>query len=294
MAAASGQHNAANGGSAQQARLTLAAIYSMLELEKSFFSICIDIVGDRRSTERDGLAQHFLYGGVQLGKLLSLDRRRASARPDAGPKQRLVGINVAHAAQQFLIEKSALDGSLTPAKKCDEALLAYLQWLNSTRIEAARMNAQLAKHSWIDKSQLTARSQLRDQVSVLSDFRRWFTNYNTSGHSEMDNPLRGHTIALLCGLPRLAATGASICFRPRRPRFSLQIEHNVLARAVHAYDPLAFERRCDDASRRLERLFPGTDPDRFDAVSGDTLVEAADDRFNFGEFGHAVRIQDRR
>ena len=77
-----------------------------------------------------------------------------------------------------------------------------------------------------------------------------------------------------------------------RLRCFLQIEHNVLARAMHPDDPLALERRGDDAGGRLERLFPRTDPDRFDGVSGGALIETADDGFNFGEFGHAVRIQD--
>jgi len=70
-----------------------------------------------------------------------------------------------------------------------------------------------------------------------------------------------------------------------RLRCFLQIEHNVLARAMHPDDPLALERRGDDAGGRLERLFPRTDPDRFDGVSGGALIETADDGFNFGEFG---------
>jgi len=44
-----------------------------------------------------------------------------------------------------------------------------------------------------------------------------------------------------------------------RLRCFLQIEHNVLARAMHPDDPLALERRGDDAGGRLERLFPRTD-----------------------------------
>ena len=74
---------------------------------------------------------------------------------------------------------------------------------------------------------------------------------------------------------------------------ALQIEHDVLARPMHAHDPLALKRRGDDASRRLERLLSGADPDRFDGVSDDARVEAARNRFNFGEFRHVVRIQDR-
>jgi hypothetical protein len=35
-------------------------------------------------------------------------------------------------------------------------------------------------------------------------------------------------------------------------------------------------------------LFLGTDPDRFNGVSGDALVETARNGFYLGEFGHAV------
>jgi hypothetical protein len=55
-------------------------------------------------------------------------------------------------------------------------------------------------------------------------------------------------------------------------RFSFQIEHDVLACAVHSYDPFAFESRSDNGGGRLEGLLPRTDPDGFDGIAGDTLV----------------------
>ena len=48
----------------------------------------------------------------------------------------------------------------------------------------------------------------------------------------------------------------------------LQIEHNVLARAMHSHDPLALERRGDDAGRRLERLLP-------EPIQTDSMVSPA-------------------
>jgi hypothetical protein len=75
----------------------------MLELEKSFFSIRIYIVGNRRSTQRDRLAQHFPHCSVQFAEPVPRDGGRPSAGTDASPEQRLVGIDVAHAAQQLLI-----------------------------------------------------------------------------------------------------------------------------------------------------------------------------------------------
>jgi hypothetical protein len=72
----------------------------------------------------------------------------------------------------------------------------------------------------------------------------------------------------------------------------LEIEDNVFARAVYPHDPLALKHRGNQARWRLERLLPRTDPDRLDGVPGHALVEASGNGFNFGEFGHTVRIQD--
>src|SRR5271154_4207945 len=62
---------------------------------------------------------------------------------------------------------------------------------------------------------------------------------------------------------------------------------------MHPHDPLAFKRRSNNGGGRLERLLPGTDPDGFNGVAGGTLVQTAHNGFDFGEFGHAVRIQGR-
>src|SRR5580658_10669332 len=100
----------------------------------------------------------------------------------------------------------------------------------------------------------------------------------------MDDPLGCRFISLRKrrGLPCLTAIRTSAFFRTCR---LLQIEHNVFARTMHAHDLFALERLSDHAGWRLERLFPGTDPDGFDGVTGDTLVQAAHNRFDFGEFG---------
>src|SRR5580698_11262901 len=137
-------------------------------------------------------------------------------------------------------------------------------------------------------------------MGVLCDFRYWFANYYAAGHSEMDDPLRGRRVALLRGSPYLAATGVALCFfcfrcsRMPYRSFDFKVEHNVLTCAMDSRDPLAFKRGSDDVGWRLERLFPGTDPDGFDGVSGNALVETLGDGFYFGEFGHIFRIQDRR
>ena len=87
MTAASGQYNAPDCGPARQAPLSLAAINSMLELEESFFSIRVHVVGNRRSAERDRLAQHFPHRSVQLAQLLPRDSGDPPAGTNASTKQ---------------------------------------------------------------------------------------------------------------------------------------------------------------------------------------------------------------
>src|ERR1039458_5420246 len=187
----------------------------MLKLEEPFFSIGVHVVGNRRSTQSDRFAQHFPHRSVQLSQVLPCDGRRPPARTDACPKQRLVSINIAHAAQQLLIQKRALDRSLTPAKKRDELLFAHFQRLQSTGIETSSMNAELAKHPRIDKPQFASRRQLRNQVSVLGDFRSRFANDDAPGHAKMDDPLRlSIRLTTAIGLPRLTTNCVCAFLRP--------------------------------------------------------------------------------
>ena len=49
-----------------QGRLAFAAINAMLQLKKSLFAIGVDIVGNRRSAQRDGFFQHLLHRHIEL------------------------------------------------------------------------------------------------------------------------------------------------------------------------------------------------------------------------------------
>src|ERR1700688_3775705 len=123
MTAATCQHHAPNGSSANQAGLALAAINPVLELKKSFFSIGIDIIGNRRPALRDCLAKPLGDRLMQFGELLPGDRSCPPPRTNPPPKYRFGGINVSHASQQFLIQKRAFDRSLAPPEQSDESLL---------------------------------------------------------------------------------------------------------------------------------------------------------------------------
>src|ERR1700678_2204059 len=66
----------------------------------------------------------------------------------------------------------------------------------------------------------------------------------------------------------------------------VEVEHNVLSHAAHGGDAAVLERRGDFRRRRFQRLWFLAEPDRFDDVAGDALVQSAGNGFNFREFGH--------
>ena len=66
VAAAARQHDAADRALADEAWLPFAAIDAMLELKESFFSIGVDVVGNRGASEFNRLTENFLHGVVQL------------------------------------------------------------------------------------------------------------------------------------------------------------------------------------------------------------------------------------
>src|SRR5580658_1029886 len=160
MAAAPAEHNPPDRRPAYQARLCFTSVNAVLELEESFFSIGIDVIGDRRPAQGDRLTQNFLNSGVQFVQPLARNRRGSPSRTDASAKQRFIGVDVAHAAQKFLVQQRALDGSLASAKQFGELVRAHLQRFDTAGIEAAgfglRMNAELAKHSGIDEAEFAS------------------------------------------------------------------------------------------------------------------------------------------
>ena len=110
MRAAASQEDAPNRRSANQARLLGAEIYPVLELEEALYSGRVHIIGNRRAAERNCLPKDALQAGVQAVKFRSLQVASHPARPDSRPEEALIGINISHAVQKFLIKQGGLDG----------------------------------------------------------------------------------------------------------------------------------------------------------------------------------------
>ena len=167
--------------------------------------------------------------------------RSTAPGTDTGPEQGFIRVDVAHTAQQLLIEEGALDGRLAPAKERPKLFFPGLQRFHPTWVETTRMDAELAEHPRIDKPEFAAGGERGDQVSVFNDLSCRLAHHHAPGHAEMDDPLR--FLLRRHGSPRLAGGGRGALLAARE--CSLQVKHDVLASAMDPDDPLAFERGSD-------------------------------------------------
>src|SRR5258708_2467328 len=109
---------------------------------------------------------------------------------NARAEERLVGVDIPNAVQQFLIKQSSFDRSLSAAKELREIFRADGERL-STRSREAFLGsyAQPAKTSRIDEAQLTSRTERGDRMSVFWGFLFGRTDEQASGHAKVNNPL---------------------------------------------------------------------------------------------------------
>jgi len=110
VGAAASQDHAPDRCPAHQAGLPGAEIDPMLELEEAGYASRVYIIRYRRAAERDGLFEDALQAGVQAVEFGPLQVASHPAWPDAGTEKTLVGIDIAHSVQQFLVQQGSLNG----------------------------------------------------------------------------------------------------------------------------------------------------------------------------------------
>src|SRR5579864_4566816 len=113
----------------------------------------------------------------------------ASPGANADPKQRLVGINISHAAQKLLIQKCALDGGFPSAKERGKVLKANLKRLRARSFELF-IYAQPSKAARINKSQFPPRRKPENCMGVFRELAIGRADQQAAGHPEVHNPLR--------------------------------------------------------------------------------------------------------
>ena len=278
MGSASGYDDAADGRFADQAGLPGAHVDVVAELEEAAFSCGVDIIGDRGAAEPDGLAQHLLNSTVEAVQFLRSEPCRHAAGAYFGAEEALVGIDVADAVQQALVEQRCFNGGASLVKELAEVGFGDAQRFCAGTAKASHIRgvprclfgdvqADAAEASGIDKAELAPGTQYEHAVGVRWAGQVRIGDHQAAGHAEMHDPLDGFTFWIALGLGR-------------------EVEDDVLAHAIDALDGAASERFGHGGGWRLHRLALAREPYLFDAIACDALVDAVGDGFDFGEFGH--------
>ncbi len=146
------------------AGLALAGIDAVLKLEKSADAIRVHIVRNRRAAKLDGVAQHLLECHAQPFKLGTGKSARLASWADSGAEKALVGIDIADAGEQRLVEQCGLDGELAAAEERGEVVGQDGQRL-SPGGSKGRLAGQIAKLK-------PAKAPRIDEADSLPLFRR--------------------------------------------------------------------------------------------------------------------------
>lgn len=156
MGSAPGNQNSTNRRLAAQAGQAGAKVDAVLELKEPPLAIGVNVIGDRRAAESNGVRQDFAQRQPQAVKLGAGDAVGTPPRANAGMKEAFVRVDVAHAGQQRLVQQSCLDAQTPPAKKCGKFVRTdgerFVAWRAecSTATEIAELKP--AKPPRIDES----------------------------------------------------------------------------------------------------------------------------------------------
>jgi len=120
VGAAASEGDAADGRGADEAGLAGAPVDAVLELEEAARTIGIDVVGDGGAAEPDGVAEDLDERGAQAGQLGAGETGGLASGAEAGAEERLVGVDVADAVEERLIEQRGLDRRAARMEERDE------------------------------------------------------------------------------------------------------------------------------------------------------------------------------
>ena len=92
----------------------------MLKLEEAADAFGIDVIGDRRAAELDGMAENLLESDMEAVEFGWGEPSSLAAGTDTRAKQAFISIDVADAGEQRLVEQRGLNGELTAAEEDGE------------------------------------------------------------------------------------------------------------------------------------------------------------------------------
>ena len=120
MGAAASNDDALDGGFADTAGFAGAGVDVVVELEKAGYAFGVYVIGDGGAAQLDGVFEDFDECGAEAGELVAGESSGVARGADAGVEEGLVGVDVADAVEEGLVEQRGLDGGLAGAEEGDE------------------------------------------------------------------------------------------------------------------------------------------------------------------------------
>src|SRR5579883_2429730 len=180
MSAALRDQNLPDGGAAAYARLAFAPVGAVAHLKPAALALGVDVIGDGGAAERDGFAENFTNGLVEARGSRGAELRGGGQGMDAGGEEALVGVDVAQAREEFLIEQEGLDAGFTAQARA-KIFEADLQGLGAERGLGSEGYAPELARVVVEQDAVVERE---DGVGVLAGVTR---NEQLPGHAEMDS-----------------------------------------------------------------------------------------------------------
>ncbi len=226
--------------------------------------------------------QHFAQSQPQPLQLCPGEPRGPLARSDSGAKEAFICVNIAYSSQEFLVEKSSLDGQFSPVEESSKFVRIDGQRLGSRSAEG-RIASQIAKleapkASRVNKAQLPAVSQAQTRVRMGRNRSFRGGDQQPTGHAKVHNPL-----GLRNGLRHCQR--ASVCSRILAG--SSQLANYVFSGAMYSQNGAPFKAFGQPRRRSLERLSMRTKPGLDDELASHPVMNTACNGFHFRQFGHS-------
>jgi len=84
----------------------------MFHLEPAAFSLCVHVIGNRRSAQFDGMRQNPANGSVQPFGAHAAQAGGARQRMDPGGEETFIGVDVPYPGQEALVQQQRFHTSL--------------------------------------------------------------------------------------------------------------------------------------------------------------------------------------
>ena len=275
MRAAAADDDLADGGGAEAAGLAFAGVDAVLELEEASYAFGVDVVRDGGAAELDGALEDLDERDAESLELGAGDAGGLAAGTDAGAGEGFVGVDIADAVEQGLVEEGGLNGRSAAAEERGEVGGRDDEGFGAGAGVGLAMDGEAAEAAGIDEADLAAVGEGEDGVGVWRQRDVGLRDEKAAGHAEVNEELGwgGLVAGCVSAWVFVAAQG----------------HDDGLADATDLGDGGAGENLLDLALRALEGLGFAAGPDAGDALALDAGVNAVGDGFDLRQLGQWAR-----